>query len=55
MLVSFVTMRFPTLTGLAQQRITHVHDIAALDLLARQIAVAPDENTMRWLLDTIAA
>jgi len=55
MLISVIKTRFPTLTELAQQRITQIHDASALNLLVRQIVIAPDESTMRWLLDSIAA
>jgi len=55
MLVSVINTRFPTLTELAQQRITQVHDTNVLNLLVRQVVIAPDENTIRWLLDSIAA
>ena len=53
--VTFLEARFPSLAELGQQKVTLIRSTDILNLLAKQIAIAPDESTARWLLDTIAA
>jgi hypothetical protein len=53
--VTFLEARFPSLAELGQQKVTLIRSTDILNLLAKQIATAPDESTARWLLDTIAA
>ncbi len=53
--VTFLETRFPSLAELGQQKVTLIRSTDILNLLAKQIATAPDESTARWLLDTIAA
>jgi hypothetical protein len=55
MVVDFVEARFPSLTDLAQQRVTSIRNKEMLSQLAKQVATAPDENALRWLLDSFAA
>ncbi|HKV60243.1 MAG TPA: hypothetical protein VJO32_18285, partial [Ktedonobacteraceae bacterium] len=50
-----VRIRFPRLTELAQQKVDRISKPDKLNLLLDQIAVAPDENTARSLLDLVAA
>jgi hypothetical protein len=50
--VDFVEARFPTLTELAQQKVPLIKGMEALSQLAKQVATAPDEGTLRWLLNT---
>ena len=54
-IVTFLEARFPSLAELGQQKVTLIRSTDILNLLAKQIATAPDESTARWLLDTIAA
>jgi hypothetical protein len=50
--VGLVEVRFPALGELAQERVTLIRNTEALSQLARQVATAPDEGTLRWLLNT---
>jgi hypothetical protein len=50
LVVSVVAARFPNLAELARKRVAQINNIGALDLLIQQVSVAPDENTLRWLL-----
>jgi hypothetical protein len=50
--VDFVEARFPTLTELAQQKVSLIRNAVALSQLTKQVATAPDEGTLRWLLNT---
>jgi hypothetical protein len=52
MVITFVEARFPSLVELAQQRVAAVGSLEMLPQLAHQVASAPDEATLRWLLDT---
>lgn len=54
-LLSAVTVRFPELTELAQQKVGKIHDTSNLDLLLKQIITAPDERAVYWLLSSAAA
>jgi flagellar biosynthesis/type III secretory pathway protein FliH len=54
-IVTAVRLRFPDLTELAQQRVAQVSKPEKLNLLVDQIAIAPDENMVRLLLDLVAA
>src|SRR5258708_11129868 len=55
MVVGLVEVRFPSLTELAQEKVTLIRNTDALDQLAKQVATIPDENTASWLLNTFAA
>ena len=54
-IITTVRVRFPGLTELARQRVTQINKPEKLDLLFDQIAVAPDEDAVRSLLDLVAA
>jgi len=53
--VAVVEGRFPPLKPLAQEQVKKVTEPVILNLLIRQISVAPDENTARLALNLIAA
>src|SRR5260221_124588 len=55
MVVGLVEVRFPSLTELAQEKVTLIRNTDALDQLAKQVATVPDENTASWLLNTFAS
>src|SRR5438046_2763344 len=48
--IVLVTARFPTLTEFAKNRVIQVESTDKLDQLTQQIALAPDEATVRWAL-----
>ncbi|HZR43314.1 MAG TPA: hypothetical protein VFB12_24575 [Ktedonobacteraceae bacterium] len=50
--LSVLEIRFPTLTESARHRIMQINKIDLLNLVAKQIATAPDEATIRWVLTT---
>ena len=50
MLVHIVSLRFPALTELVQQRVKQLNKSEELDRLVEQVVTAPDEATVRWLL-----
>ena len=50
-----VKVRFPGLTELAQQKVAQINKPEKLNLLVDQIAIAPDEEAVRSLLDLVAA
>ena len=50
-LVSFIHARFPKLTEFARQHVEQFDTPEVLDLLIQQIAMAPDANTVRLLLN----
>ncbi len=50
-----VEARFPGLLGMAQVQVAHLDDRNELRRLAKQIILAPDEQTARWALNTYAA
>jgi hypothetical protein len=50
MLVHVVETRFPSLVETAEQLVTQINSVEALNILATQIIKAPDENMARWLL-----
>ena len=54
-IVTTVRLHFPGLTELAQQRVAQISKPEKLNLLFEQIAVAPDEDRARLLLDLVAA
>lgn len=54
-LLDLVEVRFPALVELAQQQVAHLNKSDELSRLMKQIALAPDEATARWLLSTLAA
>jgi len=53
-IVTAVRLRFPDLTELAQEKVAQVNKPEKLNLLVDQIAIAPDENMVRLLLDLAA-
>ncbi len=50
-----MTLRFPPLTELAQQKVSRVRQPDKLNLLLEQVTSVPDEEAVRLLLDGIAA
>ncbi len=54
-LLELIEVRFPALVELAQQQVAHLNKSDELSRLMKQIALAPDETTVRWLLSTLAA
>src|SRR5437660_12507266 len=50
MLVHIVSLRFPALTELVQQRVKQLNKSEELDRLVERVVTAPDEATVRWLL-----
>ncbi len=55
LVLELVVDRFPALAEIAQQKIVRLTKQELLMQLNKQIAVAPDENTARWVLNTFAA
>jgi hypothetical protein len=55
LVLALVVDRFPALAELAQQKIVRLTKQDMLMQLNKQIAFAPDENTVRWVLNTFAA
>jgi hypothetical protein len=55
MIIGIVEARFPELVDLAQERVEKIRQLEVLNLLAKQIVLAPDEATARWTLGTFAA
>jgi flagellar biosynthesis/type III secretory pathway protein FliH len=53
--ITVITLRFPPLTELAQQKVTQVQKPETLNLLLDKVSTVPDEDTVRLLLDIIAA
>ncbi len=49
-LVRIVSLRFPALTELVQQRVKQLDKSEELDRLVEQAVMAPDEETVRLLL-----
>ena len=54
MVADLVEARFPTLSELAQERVTLIRNTDALSQLIKQVGTVPDEATARWLLNTFA-
>ena len=50
-----VETRFPALVEMAQERVVRLNKPDELNLLIKQIILAPDEDKARWLLSTLAA
>ena len=55
LVLELVVDRFPALAEIAQQKIVRLTKQDMLMQLNKQIALAPDENTARWVLNTFAA
>ena len=55
LVLELVVDRFPALAEIAQQKIARLTKQEMLMQLNKQIALAPDENTARWVLNTFAA
>ena len=55
LVLELVVDRFPALAEIAQQKIVRLTKQELLMQLNKQIALAPDENTARWVLNTFAA
>ncbi len=53
--VELIEVRFPALVEIAQQQVARLNKPDELSRLTKQIALAPDEATARWLLSTFAA
>lgn len=54
-IIAVIEVLFPSLVELAQQQVAHLNKSYELSRLMKQIALAPDEATARWLLSTLAA
>lgn len=54
-LLVVVEARFPNLVELTRQQTSRLTKPDDVDKLTRLIATAPDENTARWLIETLAA
>jgi len=50
MFVNIVSARFPNLTEQAKEKAAQINNPTELNILARKVVVAPDEDTVRWLL-----
>ena len=50
-----VETRFPALVEKAQQVVERLNKPDELNLLIKQITLAPDEDKAQWALDTLAA
>jgi hypothetical protein len=50
-----VETRFPALVEMAQEQVARLDKADELNLLIKQIILAPDEDKARWLLSTLAA
>ena len=50
MFVNIVSARFPNLTEQAKVKAEQINNPAELNILARKVVVASDEDTVRWLL-----
>jgi hypothetical protein len=46
---------YPTLVETAQEQVARLNKPDELSRLTKQIALAPDESTARWVLSTFAA
>lgn len=55
MLLDLIEVRFPQLAELAQQRVKPIKETIILRQFMKQIAVASDESTARWIIGTYAA
>jgi hypothetical protein len=55
MVLALIDVRFPSLIELAKRHVKQVKDPETLTQLAKQIAIAPDEDTARSILDSYAA
>lgn len=53
--VKIVRGRFPSLAGLAEQKVAELYEPPILYYLVEQISVAPDESMVRFLLRPSAA
>ncbi len=53
--IDFIEARFPTLLETAQEQVARLNKPDELSRLTKQIALAPDESTARWVLSTFAA
>ena len=51
LLTIIVETRFPTLAEKAYSKLQHVKRPKEFDWLARLVVTAPDEKTLRWVLD----
>ena len=53
--IEFIEARFPALVEVAQEQVVRLNKPDELSRLTKQIALAPDEATARWVLSTFAA
>jgi hypothetical protein len=53
--VAMVQVRFPALTEQAREQIATIGDSKLLQILIKQLATVPNEETARWLLNSSAA
>jgi len=52
-LLMIIEMRFPSLLAWAQQQVVSIQELDALRFASRQMLVAPDEATARFILRTM--
>ncbi len=50
-LITFINVRFPALSELAQQKVPHIKNLSQLEQLTNQMYIAPDEHIAHFLLD----
>ena len=55
LIATLIGMRYPNVVEEAQEKLQHVATAEVLDQLAMLAVNAPDEETVRWLLNNIAA
>ena len=53
--LDFMEVKFPSLIQVAQEQVIRLNKPDELSRLMKQIALAPDESTARWVLSTFAA
>ena len=52
---TLVGVRFPQLVEIAQQKVPNIQSVEMLTQLTKQIAIAEDEKTALWILNSYAA
>ncbi len=53
--IGVIEVKFPSLTSLAQEKVSQVTKPDALNLLLKTVVAAPDESVARLLLESLAA
>ena len=55
LVTTLIATRFPSLTEEIRQKLSQVRRSEDLDTLAKLTITAPDENALRWVLDSLVA